>query len=380
MTNRVSCFLVTGFLGSGKTTLLKGVLENEAFGDTAVIVNEFGEIGLDHDLIAFSSESTIVMPGGCICCTIREDIETSLRELFEARDAGTMRFNRIVIETTGIAEPVPLLMTLQANPLAQSRLIKPKVITVVDGVLGLKSVANYAEASAQVTSADVVVISKPDLAEPDELEALEWTIADLNPWARIRSVNLLETKLDELFRSVDVDAIDDLEAWTLGRLATPEPQRHHDHAHHDGHDHGHHHGPGHHGVVSHSIRLAEPLDWTAFGVWMTMLLHRHGAKILRVKGFLAVDRLPGPTLFQSAQHLVHPPTHMDAWPSDDRRSRIVFIVRDLDPAMLEASLSAFDRAARRAVSRRSDLKPAGAGGSIAGRPIRRPTAPAWVRG
>jgi G3E family GTPase len=128
------------------------------------------------------------------------------------------------------------------------------------------------------------------------------------------------------------------------------------------------------------LALDEPLDWTAFGVWMTMLLHRHGANVLRVKGLLAVDGLPGPTLFQSSQHLVHPPVHMDAWPSEDRRSRLVFIVRNIDLDLIDASLKAFDGAARRAVPKRSDNRPAGSGGVIAGRPVRRPTTPAWIRG
>jgi G3E family GTPase len=136
----------------------------------------------------------------------------------------------------------------------------------------------------------------------------------------------------------------------------------------------------HQSIVSHSLVLEKPLDWTAFGVWMTMLLHRHGASVLRVKGLLAVDGLPGPTLFQSAQHLVHPPVHMDAWPSADRRSRVVFIVRDLDPRLIDASLRAFDYASRHTVSRLSDQRPAGSGGVIAGRPVRRPTTPAWIRG
>jgi G3E family GTPase len=157
MSERIGAFLLTGFLGSGKTTLLQSVLQDSAFKDTAVIVNEFGKVGLDHDLISFSTESTVVMPGGCVCCTIREDIETSLRELFELRDSGRIpAFNRIVIETTGIAEPVPILLTLKANPLAQSRLEQPCVITVVDGVLGVETLKNFPEATAQVASADIL--------------------------------------------------------------------------------------------------------------------------------------------------------------------------------------------------------------------------------
>lgn len=363
-TERIAAYLLTGFLGSGKTTLLREMLRNEAFRDTAVIVNELGEIGLDHDLISFSSDSTIVMPGGCVCCTIREDIETALRELFEARDAGRIPpFSRLVIETTGIADPIPLLMTLHSNPLAQSRLRKPRVITVVDGVLGLETLAGHREAEAQVTNADIVIISKADLAGDAALDTLRDRIPALNPWAEVRSSNLLAGGVATLF--ADVDGGDgrarDFDAW----LGNGRPDTH---AH------------GHDGIRSHSLMLDRPLDWTAFGVWMTMLLHRHGDRVLRVKGILDVDGLPGPTVFQSAQHLVHPPLHMDEWPSADRRSRLVFILRDLDPTLIEASLRAFDRAATTAVERVGDYRPAGGGGVIAGRPVRRPTAPGWIKG
>lgn len=367
MSDRVAAFLLTGFLGSGKTTLLRGVLADPAFHDTAVIVNEFGKVSLDHDLISFSSESTVVMPGGCVCCTIREDIETSLRELFELRDQGRIpAFQRLVIETTGIAEPVPILMTLKANPLAQERLIEPRVITVVDGVLGLDSIAQFPEAAAQVTSADVVVVSKADHADAASIAATEQAARALNPWADIRHVNLIDSRLSELFVAVGPSA--ERESNNIyGMFATrPTDMRPSAHRHSE--------------ILSHSLVLDEPLDWTAFGVWMTMLLHRHGDRILRVKGLLAVDGLPGPTLFQSAQHLVHIPVHMDAWPSADRRSRIVFIVRNVDPNLLHASLLAFHHAARCAVPRLADQRSAGSGGVIAGRPVKRPTTPAWIRG
>jgi G3E family GTPase len=372
MSERIGAFLLTGFLGSGKTTLLQSVLQDSAFKDTAVIVNEFGKVGLDHDLISFSTESTVVMPGGCVCCTIREDIETSLRELFELRDSGRIpAFNRIVIETTGIAEPVPILLTLKANPLAQSRLEQPCVITVVDGVLGVETLKNFPEATAQVASADIVVISKTDIAEQRNVEHARKIVRDLNPWTDVSEVNLLEGGLTKLFRSArrDVNLKNELSPDALAAITAATQAGSRDRS-----------ARRHQGVVSHSLALDEPLDWTAFGVWMTMLLHRHGANVLRVKGLLAVDGLPGPTLFQSSQHLVHPPVHMDAWPSEDRRSRLVFIVRNIDLDLIDASLKAFDGAARRAVPKRSDNRPAGSGGVIAGRPVRRPTTPAWIRG
>ena len=360
--DRISAFVLTGFLGSGKTTLLRALLEDLRFHDTAVIVNELGEIGLDHELISFSADRTIVMQGGCVCCTIREDIETSLRELFAARDAGRVPpFSRVVIETTGIADPVPLLMTLRANPLAFSRLAEPRVVTVVDAILGIDTLARYPEAESQIAQADVIVVSKPDLASKDGIDALKRRVAALNPWASIRAADLLTESAADLFVDADMPARD-LDGWVVGRTGVSR----HDHAHK--------------GIRAFCLMLDNPLDWNAFGVWMTMLLHRHGGRILRVKGLLDIDGLPGPTLFQSAQHLVHPPLHLDSWPGADRRSRLVFIVRDLEPALMEASLRAFDRAGRDMAPRDGLQRPAGGGGVIAGRPIKRPTAPAWIKG
>jgi G3E family GTPase len=368
MVENVSTLLLTGFLGSGKTTLLRNLLTRPGFHDTAIIVNELGEIGIDHHLLSFAAERTIVMPGGCICCTIREDIETALRELFAARDAGRIQpFSRLVIETTGIADPVPLLMTLRANPLALSRLAEPRVLTIVDGVLGGDTIAQYHEAESQVAQADIVVISKSDLASRDRVEALERRVADLNPWASIRAANLMAEPLDHLFAEGGFEPTSgrDLTDWVSGRQ---NGRARTEHAH------------GHDGVQAFCLTLENRLDWNGFAVWMTMLLHRHGNRILRVKGMLDVDGLPGPTMFQSAQHLVHPPLHFDSWPSADRRSRLVFILRDIDPSLIEASIRAFDRAARNLAPASGLYRPAGGGGTIAGRPIRRPTAPSWIKG
>lgn len=355
---RIACFIVTGFLGSGKTTLLAQLLTDPAFHDSVVIVNELGTVGLDHDLVAFSAENIVVMPGGCVCCSIREDIEVQLRELFDARAAGTVpAFRRIIIETTGIAEPVPLLMTLRSNPLARERLLPPRVIAVVDNVLGRETLAAHEEACAQAAAADEIVFSKTDMEGDADLAD---AVRIINPWAPVQTAPMPGDKLASLF------ALDKPRREPLDRPGLPEARTER-HAHH-------------HGVRTHSIVLDAPLDWTGFGIWMTLLLHRHGKQILRVKGLLAVDGMPGPTLFQSAQHLVHPPRHMESWPSEDRRSRLVFIVRDLDPQWIARSLAAFDSAARRPLAERSAVKPAGSGGMVAGRPVRRATTPAWIRG
>jgi G3E family GTPase len=359
ISERVAAIVLTGFLGSGKTTLLKRLLDEPAFSNSAVIVNELGEVGLDHDLLAFSADRMVVLPGGCVCCSVREDIEVALRELFQARDAGRIpAFTRLIIETTGVADPLPLLMTLHGNPLALRRLERPQVITVVDGVLGGSTLEGFPEAVRQVANADLVVISKADLAPGDA--ALPAQIAALNPWAELRRANLLSDPPVEL---------------AAFAAAPPGSERRLGGFRCDAVD-----GAAHGGVRTVSLVLDAPLDWTAFGVWMTLLLHRHGQGVLRVKGLLDVQGLPGPVLFQSAQHLVHPPQHLEAWPSSDRRSRIVFIVRDLAVETLRDSLAAFNAAATRLTSKPQDYKLAGAGGSIAGRPVRRATAPRWMKG
>jgi G3E family GTPase len=361
----ISPYLLTGFLGSGKTTLLRQLLTSPELHDTAVIVNELGEIGLDHELISFSADSTVVLPGGCVCCTVREDIEKALRELLDARDAKRIPpFSRVVIETTGIADPVPLLMTLHQNPLARSRLSRPIIITVVDGVLGPKTLDEYREAQVQVVNADLVLISKSDLIDSATVGLLRERIFALNPWTQVHAVNLLRDPLDYVLstRESPGGVSDAAVARVLGRYTEHRAEG------------------AHGGIRSHCLIFDRPLDWTGFGVWMTLLLHRYGDQVLRVKGILDVDGLSGPTIFQSARHLVHPPLHLDNWPSDDRRSRLVFIMRGIDPVVVEASLRAFDRGARNAVEHSSDHRRTGGGGAIAGRPVRRPSAPSWIKG
>lgn len=353
---RIDCIVLTGFLGSGKTTALGRLLKEPDFADTAVIVNEFGEVGIDHDLIAEAEDAMLVLPGGCVCCAFRSDIEVALRDLFAARDEGRIPpFRRLAIETTGLADPLPLIMTLHQNPLALERLTRPQIVTVVDGVLGAATLVAHPEAESQAVHADRILISKVDLASGDEREALRAALRGLNPWAAIEEADLREAPVAALFDPVRARKPEENLANAAGTTL----------AHGD--------------VSSVSFTLDAPLDWTGFGVWMTLLLHRHGDKVLRAKGLLSVDGLPGPTVFQSAQHLVHPPQHLPAWPSDDRRTRLVFIVRALDGGMLKRSLLAFDRAARHAPEKLEHYLPAGGGGSIAGRPIRRPTAPRWIK-
>jgi G3E family GTPase len=354
---------VTGFLGSGKTTLLRQVLALPEFSDSAVLINELGEVGLDHELIEFSQDSTVVLDGGCLCCTIRTDVERALRSLFSARDSGTIpAFRRLIIETTGIADPQPLIFTLHTNPLAASRLERLRVITVVDGILGQSTLSSHPEAMAQLIAAHTVLISKRDLASP---HTQLFDLSRLNPWAQFIYADLLKDDLRSLFGPAG-------RARDFGPEVPGAPS----------HEARQSKVASKHNVATFSLVVERPLNWGAFGVWMTMLLHAHGAKVLRVKGILNVEESSGPVFFHCAQHLVHPPEHADHWPTDDRRSKLVFVVQGLDPNRIERSLRIFDAVAKEAtqISDNAGYLTAAAGGSVRGRPVRRPTAPRWIKG
>ncbi len=309
--------LVTGFLGSGKTTLISHLLRQPELGETAVIVNELGEVGIDHHLLRRVDERTVLLANGCVCCTLRDDLATELRDLLDRRDAGEIpAFRRVVVETTGVADPTPIVNTLLSDPLVPHHYELETLIATVDGQHGL----NGEEAVKQVAAADTLVVTKPDLGAPEALGALERELAALNPLASTLRVENGDVALEILLaRRHDAHALDGVE-----RSADV-------------------HGDG--DVTAVVLELDRELDWTAFGIWLTMLLHARGTEVLRVKGLLDVGG-PGPLLVNCVQHAVHPPVHLDAWPDDDRRSRLVVIGRGLDRELLERSLRAFDRAAR----------------------------------
>jgi G3E family GTPase len=303
--------LVTGYLGSGKTTLIRAMLESPALGDTAVIVNELGEIGIDHAILRQVDERTVLLASGCVCCTLRGDLADELRDLVDRRASGEIPpFTRVVVETTGVADPAPILATLVSEPLVRNQYVLESVISTVDAQHGLRG----EESERQVAAADVLVVTKGDLADAGAVEAV---VGELNPVAAV-------------VRAVqgDVDP-----ALLLGeRRQVSPPSRPPHHAHEDD-------------VAAVSLVLDGPVDWLGFGVWLTMLLHARGREILRVKGLLDVGG-EGPLLVDAVQHVVHPPVHLDAWPDDDRRSRLVLIGRRLDPERLERSLRSFVGSAR----------------------------------
>ena len=301
--------LITGFLGSGKTTLLQRLLADPTLADTAVLINEFGEVGLDHHLLERIDDTMVLLQSGCLCCTIRGELSEAIKDLLSKRERGVVPpFRRLVVESTGLADPFPILSTIQADPVLKHHFRLGNVITTVDAVNGLKR----AESIKQVAVADRLVLTKTDLAA--DVEVLVAEIRRLNPDAPLWRAAEQEIDAAALFD----DAIHSpLRAFP----AAPEQP---------------------HGAV-HSFALAfeGALDWTMFGIWLTMLLNRHGEKVLRVKGILNVAGSATPVAVHGVQHLVHPPVHMAAWPDDDRRSRLVFIVDGLSRHAIERSLSAF---------------------------------------
>lgn len=311
--------LVTGFLGSGKTTLISRLLERPDMGETAVIVNELGEVGIDHHLLRRVDERTVLLSSGCVCCVLRGDLADELRDLLDRRDAGEVpHFGRVVVETTGVADPTPIVMTLLSDPVVRSHYELESVVATVDGVHGLRG----PESVKQVAVADRLVITKADIATAAARVGLEEQLARLNPTAHARAAAFGEVEPDWLFDGAARDPRD-LE------LALPQDDGHREHDH----------------DVRSCVLFLDEVDWTAFGLWLTMLLQARSQDILRVKGFLNVGG-DGPVLVNCVQHAVHPPVHLDEWPDDDRRSRLVFIGRDLDAERLRTSLAAFDRAAR----------------------------------
>ena len=320
MAERLPVTLFTGFLGSGKTTLLSRLLRARELGESAVIVNELGEVAIDHHLLRQVDERTVLLSNGCVCCTLRGDLADELRDLLSRRTRGEIPpFRRVLVETTGLADPAPILNTLLAEPVVQHHFEPTAVVATVDAVNGLGQLERQAETLKQVVVADRLVVTKSDVADAAAVARLEERLRTLNPAA-----DLLEASFG------DVDP-----------MALLEPVGH------DPRELGPGEGHTHDGDLRTCVLfLDRPVDWTAFGFWLTMLLQSRGQDVLRVKGLLNVGA-GGPVVLNGVQHLVHPPKHLEAWPDDDRRSRLVFIGRGIREQELGESLAAFDAAARR---------------------------------
>lgn len=319
--------VLTGFLGAGKTTLLNRLLGDPALADTVVIVNEFGEIGLDHLLIERVDEDMVLLGAGCLCCTVRGDLIATLEDLLRKRDNGRIApFRRVVIETTGLADPAPILHALIYHPYLVLRYRLQAVVTVVDAVNGAATLDAHPEALRQAAVADRIVLTKADLA--GNTAPLRARLAALNPAAPIAPPDApAETLLGGLF-GLDGKAAD-VRAW-LGAVET--------------HEHTHAHDPNRHDAAIRAFSLTSdvPVPRAAFEMFLDLLRSSHGPNLLRLKGLVALaDASDRPVVVHGVQHVVHAPVTLPAWPDADRTSRLVLIVRDLDPSFVTRLWDAF---------------------------------------
>ena len=330
--------VLTGFLGSGKTTVLKRLGELGTLDRTLVLVNEFGDVGLDHELLVPIDDDTLIaVESGCICCTIRADLVQALSEApWRYARSGSRWFDRVVIETTGIADPAPILQTILGDEKVSQQYTLASVMTVVDAVNGVQTLEQHSEAVKQVAVADRILLSKTDLLRTP-VSQLKESLQRLAPAAPISTVTDGAAAAD-WFLSNGIYSLDgktaDVEAWLSGELQTVV-------AKHDDHDHGHENSANRHGRIEAScLTFAQPVDAALFEACLTMLMDFRGPDLLRVKGIVNVAGMDRPMVIHGVQHVFHPPEILDRWPSDDRRTRVVIIARDLDQKDIQACFSA----------------------------------------
>jgi G3E family GTPase len=340
--------LLTGFLGSGKTTVLNRLLTRAELARTVVVINEFGEIGLDHELVESSSEEMVLLKSGCLCCTIRGDLVDTLRSLMARRIAGEIAaFDRVLIETTGLADPAPILHTMMSDPALVSSYRLDGVITTIDAATGMATLDRQIESVKQAAVADRLLITKTDLVTSEETDALLERLCRLNPAAP--SILALHGEV-EPSRILDAGLYNpetkslDVQRWLKAEAYEPSAgDREVHHEHHHAHAHGHIHDPNRHDEHIKAVCLVvdTPIPASAFDTWLGLLLGMKGPDILRVKGIVNIAELDGPLVIHGVQHVFHPPLQMKKWPSADHRTRIVFITRDIDEAALRDTLKLF---------------------------------------
>jgi G3E family GTPase len=325
-THRIPVHLLTGFLGSGKTTLLNRVLRAPGMEGTLVIVNEFGEVGLDHLLIETPEDETILLANGCLCCAMLGDLVLTLSRLAERLEAGEIpAVQRIVIETTGLADPVPLLRTLQDDAFIAERFMLSGVVAVVDGCSGEADLDRHREALKQAAAADRLVISKTDIAEREAVAALTARLAEINPGVEIRATAIADAEIVDLFRRSGEQRAS--LSWLAPRTET------------SGHGGVHHHHHGGDGIGTFSVRHEPPVSAEGLRLWLNALGRFRGPNLLRMKGLINVEG--SPVVVHAVQQVISEPVALAAWPSADRASQLVFITQGLSRAELEATLAAF---------------------------------------
>ncbi|MBY5443484.1 GTP-binding protein [Rhizobium leguminosarum] len=367
LNDRIPVTILTGFLGAGKSTLLNRILKDPVMKDAAVIINEFGDVGIDHLLVESSGDSIIELSDGCLCCTVRGELVDTLANLMDAVQTGRVKLvKRVVIETTGLADPSPVMQAIMGNPVIATNFELDGVVTVVDAVNGLQTLDNHEEARKQAAVADRLIVSKKAMAEAtDELEK---NLRALNPRAVMMDADSAEAGTAAVLVNGLYDPatkIADVGRWLQDEDAH---EAHHDHDHGHDHDrdgdgdhHGHHHHDHHHlgdhghahqdphdvnrhdaSIRSFSIVEEKPIDPMALEMFIDLLRSAHGEKLLRMKAIVSVsDRPDRPLVLHGVQSIFHPPVRLAAWPGEDRRTRMVLITRDLPEAFVKDLFDAF---------------------------------------
>ncbi len=358
--------ILTGFLGSGKTTLLNRARRDPAMAHTAVVINEFGEISLDHMLAAESDDTIMVLENGCLCCTVFGDLVTTLNNLYHAREDGEIpRFDHVVIETSGLADPSPLIQAFLSDPTLAGLYRIGTVVATVDAVNGPGTLDNHIESVRQVALADHILIAKLDLIDPAQAKAAEAALTErlrrLNPAAKISRIDDPSFDIGTVLRNAGLDAGDaqktDVRAWLNAAAYEQQDGHHHehdeDHTHHD-HDAHDHHGLHDRDIASFCFVREQPIPREALRLLLDALQQNLGPNLLRVKGIVHVAEEPDrPAVIQGAQHLLHNLSWLDRWPDEDRRSKLVFITQGFDRAEVEDMIAVLDRVASRTAAARA---------------------------
>lgn len=334
--------LLTGFLGAGKTTLLNRLLRDPDLRDTAVLINEFGEIALDHLLVEKIDGDMMVLSSGCLCCNLRGDLVTALEKLLRNLDNGRASFKRVIVETTGLADPAPLLQTLMQHPYLVMRFRLDGVVTLVDAVNGSDTFDHHPEAVKQAAVADRIVLTKTDLltgpdgtARRDELLA---RLHRLNPAAPVLDAAAGDATAAALLNCGLYDPsrkIPDVSRWLADEAIAAAHAHDHDHHHHDVNRHDD-------KVRAFTLATDRAIPAAMLDLFLELLRSQHGPRLLRMKAIVKIEETPDrPMVLHGVQHVLHPATQLEAWPDHDRRTRMVFIVRDLKPRVVEELFDAF---------------------------------------
>ncbi|MBX4938527.1 CobW family GTP-binding protein [Rhizobium binae] len=365
LNDRIPVTILTGFLGAGKSTLLNRILKDPAMKDAAVIINEFGDVGIDHLLVESSGDSIIELSDGCLCCTVRGELVDTLANLMDAVQTGRVKpVKRVVIETTGLADPAPVMQAIMGNPVIATNFELDGVVTVVDAVNGLQTLDNHEEARKQAAVADRLIVSKKSMV--GATTGLEQRLRALNPRAAMMDADSAVAGSAEVLVNGLYDPatkIADVGRWLRDEDAH-EAQHSHDHDHDDDHHHDHDHPGGHHGhhhhshhahqhahdvnrhdasIRSFSIVEEKPIDPMALEMFIDLLRSAHGEKLLRMKAIVSVsDRPERPLVLHGVQSIFHPPVRLATWPDpSDRRTRMVLITKDLPEAFVKDLFDAF---------------------------------------